>query len=299
MRLIGHLPNEHQAGRFGDFLYSRNIENQIEPVQDGRWEVWIYDEDQIEAAASLLKKFLERPKDPLFLAGAVTGAHQKKQEQLKIRRARSRVVDGRTMFYRPAVSMGIVTVSLMVISVGVTWLTRLGKVDRYVRPLQITESRVEGQYLIWQRDLPEIRHGQVWRLFTPMFLHFGILHILFNMLWLMDLGRVIESHKGSLYFLALVLAIAGVSNVAQCWVSGPQFGGMSGVVFGLLGYIWMQGKFNPASPMRLNPQIVQFMIIWFFICLAGLVGPVANMAHGVGAVVGIAWGYLSARLRIG
>jgi GlpG protein len=129
-----------------------------------------------------------------------------------------------------------------------------------------------------------------------MFLHFGIIHILFNMLWLRDLGSIIEAHKGWWVLLLLAFVIAAVSNVAQFLMSGPLFGGMSGVVYGLLGYVWMQGKFNPASNLRLQSQTVRLMIIWFFVCLTGLIGPIANTAHAVGAVMGIAWGYMTARL---
>ncbi len=98
--------------------------------------------------------------------------------------------------------------------------------------------------------------------------------------------------------LALVLGIAATSNIGQYLVSGPTFGGMSGVVFGLLGYIWMQGKFDPASGLELHPQTVMLMIGWFFLGLTGMIGNIANTAHGVGAVVGIAWGFLAAHWNI-
>jgi GlpG protein len=74
----------------------------------------------------------------------------------------------------------------------------------------------------------------------------------------------------------------------------PNFGGMSGVVFGLLGYCWMRGKFDLTSGLYVSGQTAGFMIAWFFICLAGFMGPVANGAHGVGLVAGVVWGYLSA-----
>jgi len=91
-----------------------------------------------------------------------------------------------------------------------------------------------------------------------------------------------------------VMAIASSSNMAQYFVSGPSFGGMSGVVYGLFGYVWMQSKYNPASGFILDKQIVTMMIAWFFLCLSGFAGPIANTAHGVGLLAGMAIGYVSA-----
>jgi GlpG protein len=184
---------------------------------------------------------------------------------------------------------------LIVASVAVTLLADFGKKDQFVRPFTITQLQ---NYVYGERDLPEIRQGQIWRLFTPMFLHFHILHILFNMLWLRDLGSMVEARKNAWMLLVLVLVIAGVSNLAQYVVDGPAFGGMSGVVYGLLGYVWMQGRFDPASKLSLQPQTVTFMIVWFFLCFTGLVGNVANTVHAVGLSVGIAWGFAAAHLAV-
>jgi GlpG protein len=117
------------------------------------------------------------------------------------------------------------------------------------------------------------------------------------MLWLKNLGSMIESRKSTWLLLWLVLVISAVSNVTQYLVSGPQFGGMSGVVYGLFGYVWMQSKYDAGSKLSMNSQTVTLMVVWFFLCLSGLVGPVANAAHASGAVMGIAWGFLAAKLR--
>jgi GlpG protein len=148
----------------------------------------------------------------------------------------------------------------------------------------------------WDHSLPEIRHGELWRLFTPVFIHFSPMHILFNMMWLRDLGSMIEGRQSSLHLLLLTLVIAAGSNVAQVYLGhGPSFGGMSGVVYGLLGYIWIRGKFDPASGLYLHSSTVVMMMVWFALCFANLplIGPVANAAHGAGLLIGVAWGYLS------
>ena len=84
-------------------------------------------------------------------------------------------------------------------------------------------------------SFPEIRAGQVWRLVTPIFLHAGVLHLVFNMLWLYQLGGQIEAQESSGYFAVMVLVLAVICNTGQYVVSGPLFIGMSGVVYGLLG----------------------------------------------------------------
>ena len=161
-------------------------------------------------------------------------------------------------------------------------------------PLFISEFTTQGPLVTYLKNLAEVRHGQVWRLLTPIFIHMNVLHILFNMLWLRDLGSMIEGRQGSLRLLLLVVVIAAVSNVGQFYGGGPHFGGMSGVVYGLLGYVWMRGKYDAGSGLFLHPTTVTMMLIWFFLCLLRFIPNVANWAHGLGLVLGIAWGYLSA-----
>ena len=68
---------------------------------------------------------------------------------------------------------------------------------------------------------------------------------------------------------------------------------MSGVVYGLLGYIWIRGKFDPGSGLYLHSSTVIMMLIWFFACLSGYLGQIANTAHTVGLLMGMAWGFVS------
>ncbi len=295
MRCIGQWDNQSQAEQFGHYLFSENIENQIEEHANGTWEIWVLDEDQIDQAKSMFQMFSDNPDAPIVAQGAQSGLKKEAQRQKEQAATRARVIDVRAKLQRPQITLGWVTISLIVISVGLGLLTKLGKKEAFVLPFQITEHTVQGNQIQYYTNFPEIRKGQIWRLFTPMFLHFGILHLVFNMMWMRDLGSSIESIKGPWTLLGLAFTISILSNVAEFYVSGPKFGGMSGVVFGLLGYMWMQGKFNPRGGLHLNPQTVQFMMIWFVICLTILSDQVANTVHGVGAFVGIAWGYLSAK----
>jgi GlpG protein len=110
---------------------------------------------------------------------------------------------------------------------------------------------------------------------------------------------MIEGLHGQVRFALIVLGIAGLSNMAQFVQTGwPIFGGMSGVNYGLFGYIWLRGKYDPSSGLYLTPQDKMLMLVWFVICFTNLVGPVANTAHAVGLVAGAVWGRVSAWIAL-
>jgi GlpG protein len=181
------------------------------------------------------------------------------------------------------------TSALIAASVALSLAAGFGASTAAVRPFLISEY-AGGPPLI------ELRSGQLWRLFTPMFLHFGLLHLAFNMMWLWELGGALERRFGTLPLVALVAALAAASNVAEYAWSGPYFGGMSGVVYGLLGYFWMQGRYNGRFRMALPRHVIVMMLAWFALCWSGLIGNIANMAHTVGLLLGALWGFTAARM---
>jgi GlpG protein len=146
------------------------------------------------------------------------------------------------------------------------------------------------QFAEYATFLPEVRHGEVWRLITPIFVHFGILHIVFNMLMLKDLGTMIEVRRGGWSLIGMVIGFGIASNLLQYWYNGPAFGGMSGVLYGLFGYVWMRGRWDPSSGLYLPQQVVMSMMIWFVLCAVNIIPNVANAAHAGGLMAGIIWG---------
>ncbi len=147
--------------------------------------------------------------------------------------------------------------------------------------------------------------SQYWRLVTPAFLHFSWLHIVFNSLWLWELGNKVERVMGHMNMFLLFLVIAIVSNASQFAFGGPGlFGGMSGVVYGLLGFSWVAPMLQPAWRIQPTPTLMLVMVGWLLACLVGLVeslgfGAIANAAHvgGLicGAVMGALFGMMSGR----
>ena len=181
--------------------------------------------------------------------------------------------------------------TLIVICIAVALRTNLGHdpgalMDRLL--LSTYSIGPDGDFH-WN-GLDAVRRGEVWRLVTPAFLHFGFMHLLFNMWWLRDLGALIESRRGTIRFAILVLGAAVLSNLGQYYYKGPSFGGMSGVVYALFGYVWVKGVHEPEQGMAMHPNNVVIMIAWLFLCMTDYIGPIANGAHIVGLVAGIAAG---------
>jgi GlpG protein len=144
--------------------------------------------------------------------------------------------------------------------------------------------------------------GEYWRLLTPVFLHFGAMHLVFNALWVWELGKRVERARGVATLLAILLITGCGGNIAQYIIGGSvMFGGMSGVIYGLLGYAWMWTRFTGDPRLQLPGGLLGFMLVWLLICMSGLVealgfGAIANAAHAAGLVLGVGLGLGAALL---
>lgn len=290
MRQVGTLGNEQHARRFEDYLLTKGIHSRIER-ENGQWVVWIHEEDQVPTARDEFAKFREQPDDAAYTAVSHRAATLRKADERKTKEVRRKVVDVRERWNRPFTSRCPVTSVLLLGSAIVALLTGFGETGEEVRQaLSIASFQEEGSYIRWM-GLEDVRSGEIWRLITPIFLHFTLLHFAFNMFMLFQFGALIETLRGSLRFALMVLAMAVVSNLAQYLASGPGFGGMSGVVYGLFGYAWMKSRFDPAAGILVPPSTVLILMVWFFLGVFNLIGGIANFAHGGGLVTGMVMGY--------
>lgn len=292
MRQIGTIANESQARIFSHCLVAKGIPNEVEAEGPNQFVVWVHDEDHLAEAAGLLQRFLSNPTASEWKEAARHAARLLEEERRSLEQYAGRVKKSEEILprHRPF-GAGLMTLIMIGICAYVAVISKAGKNLEVLAPLMIADP------VHWAGKLTEVRQGEVWRLLTPIFIHHGPLHLIFNMLWLFQLGSLIEARKGSLYFLLLVGVIAVGSNLTQYLMVNPRFGGMSGVVYGLFGYAWMRGKYDPSSNMALASEVVLLMMLWFGVCWFGLVGPIANAAHTAGLLIGMAWGFLSAKLN--
>lgn len=136
---------------------------------------------------------------------------------------------------------------------------------------------------------------EIWRLLTPTFLHFSFMHVLFNGLWIWELGRRLELYQGRVLHFFTFLSIAIFSNCVQYIASGPViFGGLSGVVFGYLGLVGVLYFRQPTALFFLPKPLYVLAGISLLAGVFGLLEPfgiqIANGAHIGGLVAGLVFG---------
>ena len=189
-----------------------------------------------------------------------------------------------------------VTALVLLASLAVTLLSQFGDDLALVSRFTFTDFQIAGEFAYFLPLGESLSGGQWWRLFSPMLLHFGVLHLAMNGMWFWELGRRIEWRQGSLALLALTLLFSLVSNLAQYLFGGPSiFGGLSGVLYGLLGHCWLFQRLAPCAPSRLPPGVIGMMLVWLLVCLSGLIGAlgfgaIANGAHVGGLLAGCVTG---------
>ncbi len=264
------------------YLHAQGLEVVLRAETHGvDFELWVVDEEHGDEVRRILAAFRQDPTDARYRN--VTPRPATKTSP------RNRYVDVRTQLFHHAALRGKLTATLIGITVCVYLLQVSGLAPQFISLLYISEF--VRPYFV------EIQQGQLWRLVTPIFLHFGILHVLFNMLWLYTLGNQIERRGGRRQLVALVLAIAVASNVGQYIVAGPAFGGFSGVVYGMLGYVWIMAQFQPASGYVMDRFTIGFMLVWLLLGLSGMFAGMANAAHLFGLLSGVLWGLYRTRKK--
>tara|TARA_B100001079_G_C16176129_1_gene410734 strand:- start:26 stop:703 length:678 start_codon:yes stop_codon:yes gene_type:complete len=189
-------------------------------------------------------------------------------------------------FFRSPVSMSLISVCLLVAAVS-----QLGyEPDRVSMLFYPAITSSEFMALLGDLNNPVI----MLRTLTPMFLHFGELHLIFNMLWLWYFGKQLEAIQPVWVFLLLVILTSFVSNTAQYMQIGyNNFGGMSGVVYGLVGYTWIIHTFMPRIRLMLNSNMfIVFVVALVFMEIIAS-SWVATAAHVGGLVSGLLFGVVA------
>jgi len=312
MRQIGKVPGTADLERLTDYLLTLGITTQAE-AEGADHLIWAHEEDRIEEARSVVAEFLRDPQNPRYAQATAEARRLRKEKAQREKAIQKQTINlGREWNARPA--SPVVTFTLIALSVAVGVITHLGEpmaeevrgsvsavkalnspTPPAIQRLTITRFVYDNQtgstyYNPLNSPKSKVIPWEIWRLVTPIFLHFSMMHIVFNMMSLASLGRLLEGRYGPLWMSLFVTVTAAGSNLAQYAMTGPGFGGMSGVVYALFGFAWIRGWCDPRAGFRLGGNSVFVMLLWLVLCFQGSLGAVANYAHLGGLLLGAAWG---------
>ena len=185
---------------------------------------------------------------------------------------------------------------IILISILVAFFSNYGSALAFIEPLtfiKIDLGSYQNGYVSFNSLETTMQNNEWWRLITPMFIHFSLTHLVFNCLWIYVLGSKIEQIDGHITFINLVIFSSIISNLAQHFFGqSALFGGLSGVIYGLLGYCMIIEIDTKQERYDLPPALYLFMLIWLILGFLGILnlfgfGNVANYAHLGGLISGI------------
>lgn len=304
MRQIGSLSNQRDAQRLAAYLVTQGIDAQAEPDTD-QWAIWVRDENRVEEAKEHFGQFRVDPQDARYRHAEREAEAIRRQEAERRATVRKNMIEVSQRWSQPLARRAPLTMTMIVLSVLVTVSGEFGQAKQgagqrinnqlaFCRPTDFLAS--EGN------PIASVAKGELWRTITPIFIHLNLLHIVFNMIWFYQFATMIESLKGSVRLAVLILCVAVISNVAQAiapaaWDGGPFFGGMSGVLYGLFGYIWMKAWYGSEPGFLITQGTIIILLGWLFLCMTPAIAKVANVAHVVGLIVGMVAGYAPQLVR--
>ena len=265
MKLLLVLDDARRAQSFVYYLAALDLpcEQTLDDAQ--RVSIWLVDESLWPKAEPEVVRFIAEPLHPRYQEAAWRHG----DTQVKFARSKS----GSNSLAQLLSRTGPVNLIVLVACVLIYIATQFGSTAL--------------AWLSFPPQLSQLAGLEFWRAFTPALLHFSLMHLVFNLFWWWYLASMVERERGSARLL-LILLVAGVlPNVLQFFASGPYFGGLSGVVYALLAYVWLAGRLNPAGRMSLPDGMAVLMLVWLVLGFAGVLGPVANLAHLGGGLIGL------------
>jgi GlpG protein len=304
MRQIATLPPD-RAQLFADYLLTLQIETRLERQAQGV-ALWVRDEDKVQQARTELEAFLSDPMGQRYTQAR--GKASALREQLQGEDEDDLDDDEDEEEEEAPARSGptlLAPLTLLVALACVAVFLQASPGDMGSRgydPGPVYDSlAINSAGTAKDGFLADVRAGQLWRLLTPALLHLDPMHLAVNVALLVYLGSSVERGRGAFRTLLLMLLLALVSNLAEYVFFGPKFYGASGVLFGLVGFLWIKGIRQPDLGLDLPPGVVVFAMV-VLVCgwlvelapqdlrqkLVGGSGAIANMQHTAGLLAGMA-----------
>lgn len=273
--VLGSLSNPRLLQGFIDYLKSLKINAYLK--EDGsEYCVYITDESQCEQAQKEWQRFIQQPHSKRYM----DASWENHDSNIRFNYSSSY----QEIMHSISHQAGGFTKLIMAISLCIFGFYSIGLRD-VIYP---------SFYFFQSLSMESLWEG--WRWLTPSLLHFSLLHLLFNLLWWWYLGGRIELVLGIQKIMGLFLGTSVVANTIQFLWTGPMFGGLSGVVYGLMGYLWILNYYRPIKSLELPPMYIGFMLIWLALGFTDIFGlHMANGAHLGGLILGMLFGLIDGK----
>ncbi|ABZ78758.1 Rhomboid family protein [Shewanella halifaxensis HAW-EB4] len=274
---IGRLPNGRAAQALIDYLKGLNIDCELVPTEQGV-ALMIHDQNHFDRAHREFQAFIHNPYDEKYLVASWENGNT--QTKLDYGNPSLQLV---SQFVTGA---GPLTLLVFFVCVIIYGAMSLG----FANPI--------FEQLSFFGAIPSATLSEFWRLFTPSLMHFSAMHIIFNLLWWWYLGGKIENKIGFTPLFILLIVGGTLPNILQYYMAGPNFGGLSGVVYAVVGYTWVMGVKRPELGIGLPPAYIGFMLLWLVLGFTDMFGlSIANGAHLGGLLVGVIQGFIDSKTR--
>lgn len=148
--------------------------------------------------------------------------------------------------------------------------------------------------LVGQWNVMVLERAAYWQLFSAMFVHFNLLHLLVNMLFLAEVGAGLERHLGGKKFVITYLTSGFVGNLMTlCLKPETLSAGSSGAILGIYSALLMVSESNINNPNR--RALIKLAVLFL---LNSVLPGVNVMSHLGGVATGALSGYFDARRRV-
>ncbi|KZN52549.1 rhomboid family intramembrane serine protease GlpG [Pseudoalteromonas luteoviolacea] len=259
MKLLGSFSDPRAVQGAVDYLRTLGVESQLHS-EDGRTvSVWVQEQDLLTAQA-IWQEFLDNPyhekySNASWQVGETDGVLKYQGTQLNLFQR----------FVRLNWLVQVVTIIALLVYISFYFFT----------PSAVFEALKF-----------DINHPWSW--LTPAFMHFGAVHLLFNLSWWVFLGNQIVNRAGFIILLSLFTVSALLSNWAQFLLVDENFGGLSGVVYAQMGFCWIYSYLNKDEQAILSKPMIGFMLVWMILGFTDVLFiSMANWAHLVGLLTGM------------
>lgn len=313
MRKVFEHPAFHEVGHFQSVLRSHGIETVVRnqnvsalsgevPFTSAYPELWVVDDGEYDRAISLLQDYRTNQSEPGTLP------------DWNCPNCREKVPGNYSSCWNCDTAYSDEKVPPSSEDGGAENLATVtepaDRVAGKLAPLTIICMLFAAIVFVWMLAEP----SDVWNVFYPpsrdiyegrwdgllgsVFLHLHFFHLVFNLCWLWTFGSLLETQLPRVFWGCLFLATAFFSSALQLAFSNDTGIGLSGVVYGLFGFLWVAKAQNPSFGKVVSKNLIMVMMGWLLFCFALTYAyPIGNAAHIGGLLAGalIGWCYLRSR----